>query len=64
MSVRNGEFNKTSTEMTSRNTTAIVDLSHKSGREAHVVKTLTVLALVYVPASYVAVRLNSWPHYL
>ncbi|KAG5659500.1 hypothetical protein KAF25_002059 [Fusarium avenaceum] len=54
VSVRNGEFNKTSTEMTSRNTTAIVDLSHKSGREAHVVKTLTVLALVYVPASYVA----------
>jgi hypothetical protein len=48
--------------MTSRNTTAIVDLSHKSGREAHVVKTLTVLALVFVPASYVAVRLHSWPY--
>ncbi|RFN51776.1 hypothetical protein FIE12Z_3979 [Fusarium flagelliforme] len=54
VSMRNGEFNKTSTEMTSRNTSAMCDLANKSGREAHVLKTLTVLALVFVPAGFVA----------
>ncbi|KAI6763248.1 hypothetical protein HG531_013145 [Fusarium graminearum] len=54
VSIRNGEFNKSSTEMTSRNTSAMCHLANKSGREAHVVKTLTVLALVFVPAGFVA----------
>ncbi|XEV01518.1 hypothetical protein FSHL1_006805 [Fusarium sambucinum] len=54
VSLRNGEFNKTSTEMTSRNTSAILRLSDKSAREARGVKTLTVLAMVYVPASFAA----------
>ncbi|KAF4442113.1 hypothetical protein FACUT_2337 [Fusarium acutatum] len=54
VSMRNGEFNKTSTEMTSRNTSAIVHLSDKSSREARVVKTLTVLAMVFVPAAFTA----------
>ncbi|KAH7006596.1 hypothetical protein EDB82DRAFT_544376 [Fusarium venenatum] len=54
VSMRNGEFNKTSTEMTSRNTSAMCHLTNKSGREAHVLKTLTVLALVFVPAGFVA----------
>ncbi|KAK2668257.1 hypothetical protein RAB80_015637 [Fusarium oxysporum f. sp. vasinfectum] len=54
VSMRNGEFNKTSTAMTSRNTSAIVHLSDKSSREARVVKTLTVLAMVFVPAAFTA----------
>ncbi|KAF5647073.1 hypothetical protein F25303_5246 [Fusarium sp. NRRL 25303] len=54
VSMRNGEFNKTSTAMTSRNTSAIVRLSDKSSREARVVKTLTVLAMVFVPAAFTA----------
>ncbi|KAK2472018.1 hypothetical protein H9L39_15898 [Fusarium oxysporum f. sp. albedinis] len=54
VSMRNGEFNKTSTVMTSRNTSAIVHLSDKSSREARVVKTLTVLAMVFVPAAFTA----------
>lgn len=53
--MRNGEFNKTSTEMTSRNTSAMCHLANKSEREAHILKTLTVLALVFVPAGFVAV---------
>ncbi|KAI6755748.1 hypothetical protein HG531_004854 [Fusarium graminearum] len=54
VSMRNGEFNKTSTEMTSRNTSAMCHLANKSEREAHILKTLTVLALVFVPAGFVA----------
>ncbi|KAG9494923.1 hypothetical protein J7337_013152 [Fusarium musae] len=54
VSMRNGEFNRTNTEMTSRNTSAIVNLSDKSSREARVVKTLTVLAMVFVPAAFTA----------
>ncbi|KAF4475782.1 hypothetical protein FAGAP_12629 [Fusarium agapanthi] len=54
VSMRNGEFNRTSTAMTSRNTSAIVHLSDKSSREARVVKTLTVLAMVFVPAAFTA----------
>jgi len=53
--MRNGEFNKTNTEMTSRNTSAMCELANKSEREAYVLKTLTVLALVFVPAGFVAV---------
>jgi Mg2+ and Co2+ transporter CorA len=60
--MRNGEFNKTNTEMTSRNTSAIVKLSDKSGREARVVKTLTVLAMVFVPAAFTAVSLHLGAH--
>lgn len=56
--MRNGEFNKTSTAMTSRNTSAIVHLSDKASREARVVKTLTVLAMVFVPAAFTAVCLR------
>lgn len=55
--MRNGELNRTSTEMTTWNTSAMCDLANKSGREAYVLKTLTVLALVFVPAGFVAVCL-------
>ncbi|KAF5003356.1 hypothetical protein FDECE_10086 [Fusarium decemcellulare] len=52
--LRNSEINKVNAEMANRNTLAIAQLSEKSEREAHVVKTLTVLALVFVPAGFVA----------
>ncbi|KAM5349433.1 hypothetical protein ACJ41O_005938 [Fusarium nematophilum] len=54
-SLRNSEISKLNAEMANHNTRAIANLADKSGREAHVVKTLTVLALVFVPASFVAV---------
>lgn len=37
----------------------MVDLSHKSSHEARVVKALTVIALVFVPTSFVAVCSSS-----
>ncbi|CAM1500523.1 Fc.00g096850.m01.CDS01 [Cosmosporella sp. VM-42] len=54
VSLKNSEINTLNTDMANQNTSAIVQLADKSSREAHVVKTLTVLALVFVPASYVA----------
>lgn len=42
-------------EETRLNTTATFDLSEKSGHEAHVLKILTVLALIFAPAGYAAV---------
>lgn len=54
-SLRNSEVSKMSSEMTNLNTLAIANLAEQSGRETHVVKTLTVLALVFVPASFAAV---------
>lgn len=53
--MRNGELNKISIDMISRNTLAMCDLANRSGREAYVLKTLIVLALVFVPAGFVAV---------
>jgi Mg2+ and Co2+ transporter CorA len=52
---RNSEINKDIGTLTSRGTTAIVNLSHKSSHEARVVKILTVVALIFVPVSFVAV---------
>ncbi len=56
ISLRNSEMSRLSTEETKRNTEATLELSERSSYEAHVVKTLTVLALVFAPASFVAVR--------
>ena len=55
ISLRNSEMNRLSTEETKRNTEATLELSERSGYEAHVVKMLTLLALVFAPASFVAV---------
>lgn len=41
--------------MVNLNTKATAELTAQSSRETHVVKTLTVLALIFVPASFVAV---------
>ncbi|KAK4197947.1 hypothetical protein QBC40DRAFT_256483 [Triangularia verruculosa] len=54
VALRNSEINKHHTEQLGGNTAAIADLSEQAGRETSVVKTLTVLALVFVPASFVA----------
>ncbi|KAI6747827.1 hypothetical protein FGRA07_09544 [Fusarium graminearum] len=54
ISLRNSEINKSSSETVSENTRTIARLANLSGRDARVVKTLTVLALVFVPASFVA----------
>ncbi|CAG1971405.1 unnamed protein product, partial [Fusarium graminearum] len=55
ISLRNNETNRSNTETVSENTRTIARLANLSGRDARVVKTLTVLALVFVPASFVAV---------
>ncbi|UZP46506.1 hypothetical protein NXS19_014318 [Fusarium pseudograminearum] len=54
ISLRNSEINKSNSETVSENTRTIAQLANLSGRDARVVKTLTVLALVFVPASFVA----------
>ncbi|KAH7002181.1 hypothetical protein EDB80DRAFT_752508 [Ilyonectria destructans] len=54
ISLRNSEINKMQTEMAAGHTKAIFTLSKMSSHEAHVVKTLTGLALIFVPASFVA----------
>ncbi|KAK4175246.1 hypothetical protein QBC36DRAFT_27224 [Triangularia setosa] len=54
VALRNSEINKLHTQMMDRNTAAIVQLSRQASQETSVVKTLTVLALVFVPASFVA----------
>ncbi|WAO92292.1 Hypothetical protein NCS54_00979400 [Fusarium falciforme] len=53
-SLRNSEISKMSSEMANLNTLAIARLAEQSSRETHIVKTLTVLALIFVPASFVA----------
>ncbi|KAK4671699.1 hypothetical protein QC764_0097930 [Podospora pseudoanserina] len=54
VALRNSEINKNHTEQLGGNTAALANLSEQAGRETSVVKTLTVLALVFVPASFVA----------
>jgi hypothetical protein len=54
---RNGELNKKIGSLTSKGTSAMVDMSQKSNHEAQVVKILTLLALIFVPTSYAAVRI-------
>ncbi|RSL49588.1 hypothetical protein CEP54_012364 [Fusarium duplospermum] len=53
-SLRNSELSKMSSEMTNLNTLAMAKLAEQSSRETRIVKTLTVLALIFVPASFVA----------
>lgn len=54
----NSEITKIQTELANKNSEAIVAFSKKANSEAHVVKTLTVLALFFVPASFVAVSFS------
>ena len=55
MSLRNSELSRMHTETMNTNTASTARLALESSRETHTMKTLTVLALVFVPASFVAV---------
>jgi len=46
-------------ELANQHAAGMVELSRASSRETQVLKTLTVLALIFVPASYVAVGTNA-----
>ncbi|XEU94918.1 hypothetical protein FSHL1_000202 [Fusarium sambucinum] len=54
ISLRNSEISRLNSEIVNQNTLMIARLADLSGRDARVVKTLTVLALIFVPASFVA----------
>ena len=58
VSFRNSEMNKETANLTARGTAAIVNISNKSSHEARVVKILTLIALIFVPTSFVADFLN------
>ncbi|KIW91387.1 uncharacterized protein Z519_08283 [Cladophialophora bantiana CBS 173.52] len=51
---RNSELNNRIANATSTSTGAVVELTLKSSHEARIVKVLTVVALIYVPASFAA----------
>ena len=55
VSLRNSELSRLHTETMNANTASTAQLAEESSRETHTMKTLTVLALVFVPASFVAV---------
>ncbi|KIW31397.1 hypothetical protein, variant [Cladophialophora immunda] len=52
---RNSELNNRIATATSTSTGAVVELTSKSSHEARIVKVLTIVALIYVPASFAAV---------
>ena len=54
--MRNEEFMKVITASTIQGNEAILGLSRQSLHEARAMKAITVAALIYVPASFVAVR--------
>ena len=53
--MRNIEFMKTMTVSTVQGNGALLELSHKAVSEAQSMKAITIVALIYVPASFVAV---------
>ena len=54
--MRNNEFMKMLNSSTIQGNEALLGLSQKAVSEAQSMKAITVVALVYVPASFVAVR--------
>ena len=60
IAMRNNEFMKLLNSSTIQGNEALLGLSQKSVSEAQSMKAITVVALVYVPASFVAVR-NLFP---
>ena len=54
--MRNNEFMKMITNSTIQGNGALLGLSQKAVSEAQSMKAITVVALVYVPASFVAVK--------
>lgn len=57
--MRNEEFMKVITASTVQGNDALLSLSRQSVREARSMKAVTVMALIYVPASFAAVRIQS-----
>jgi hypothetical protein len=53
---RNSELHNRTANATSTSTSAVVQLSLRSAYEARVVKVLTVVAIIFVPASFAAVK--------
>ncbi|OAP54308.1 hypothetical protein AYL99_11409 [Fonsecaea erecta] len=51
---RKSELNNRIANATSASTAAVVELTSKSSHEARIVKVLTIVALIYVPASFAA----------
>ncbi len=56
VALRNSEISKRHTEAANQHARALARLSEAARYEARVVKTLAVLAVVFVPASFAAVR--------
>lgn len=54
--MRNNEFMKMMTLSSTQGNGALLELSQKAVSEAQSMKAITVVALVYIPASFVAVR--------
>ncbi|KAL2054284.1 hypothetical protein ABVK25_005425 [Lepraria finkii] len=54
IAMRNIEFMKTMTVSTVQGNGALLELSHKAVSEAQSMKAITIVALIYVPASFVA----------
>ena len=54
IALRNHDINRDANESTTRGTQAIVELSRKSAYEARVVKLLSVVAVIFLPASFAA----------
>ncbi len=53
--MRNNEFMKSMTVSSLQGNGLVLELSHKAVKEAQSMKVITILALVYAPASFVAV---------
>ncbi|RBR01062.1 hypothetical protein VDGD_01617 [Verticillium dahliae] len=51
ISLRNSEVARLKMEGSYKQTTTVLQLAEHQGRESRVLKTLTFLALIYVPAS-------------
>ena len=60
--MRNNEFMKTMTVSTVEGNGVLLGLSQQAVSEAQSMRTITVVALIYVPASFVAVRMPT-PEY-
>ena len=55
IALQNHETNTRAAEATNQGTAAIAELARKSAHEARVVKILTIVAIIFVPASFAAV---------
>ena len=59
MNLRNSEVARVDMETSKVHAAATLELATRSGREAHVLKVLTVLALIFAPATFIAVSIGT-----